>query len=112
MKTSNLASEALRTAEHGMVWEEKLSGAAGTLSLHPYHAFRVRATAAVTVTIDGTLAATMASGEILIFNSGSGQPALTSALTTGVVLKNAVMCTVVITGNAFVQVGRETTRKV
>lgn len=112
MKTSNLASEALRQADHGMVWEEVLSGAGGTLSLHPYHAFRVRAAAGVTVTIDGTLAATMVSGEIIIFNSGSGQPALTDPTTTGVVLKQAVMATVVITGNAFVQVGRETTRKI
>lgn len=112
MKTSNLASEALRTAEHGQVWEEQLSGAAGTLSLHPYHAFRVRAAAAVTVTIDGTLAATMVSGEIIIFNSGSGLPSLTDPTTTGIVLKQASMCSVVITGTAFVQVARETTRKI
>lgn len=112
MKTSNLASEALRTAEHGQVWEEKLSGAPGTLSIHPYHAFRVRAAAAVTVTIDGVLAATMVSGEIIIFNSGSGQPVLTDPTTTGVVLKQAVMSSVVISGNAFVQIARETTRKI
>ena len=112
MKTSNQASEALRTAEHGQVWEERLSGAAGTLQLNTYHAFRVRAAAAVTVTIDGILAATMISGEIMIFNSGSGLPALTDPTTTGVVLKQAVMSTVVITGAAFVQVARETTRKI
>lgn len=112
MKTSNLASEALRVAEHGQVWEEVLSGAAGTLTMHTFHAFRVRAAAAVTVTIDGTLAATMVTGEIIIFNSGSGGPWLTDPTTGAVVLKQAVMSTVVITGTAYVQVARETTRKI
>lgn len=112
MKTSNLATEALRVAEHGQVWEEQLSGASGTLTLRPYHAFRVRAAGAVTVTIDGFLAATMISGEIIIFNSGSGLPSLTDPTTTAVVLKQAVSSTIIITGIAFVQVAKETTRKI
>jgi hypothetical protein len=112
MKTSNLANEALRQAEVGQVWEERLSGAAGTLQLLPFQTFRVRAAAAGSVTIDGVLAATMISGEILVFNAGSGQPVLTDPTTTGVVLKQAVMATVVIAGAQFVQVARDSTRKI
>lgn len=112
MKTSNLANEALRHAEVGMVWEEKLSGSAGTLTLMPFQSFRVRAAAGGTVTIDGVLAATMVSGEILIFNAGSGQPIKTSPTTTGVVTKQSPTVTVVITGAQFVQVARDSTRKV
>lgn len=112
MKTSNLANESLRTAETGMVWEEVLSGAAGTLQLRPFQTFRVRAAAAGTVTIDGVLAATMISGEIMIFNAGGGQPALTDPTTTDVVLKQATVATVVITGAQFVQVARDATRRI
>ena len=112
MKTSNLASEALRTAEVGMVWEEKLSGAAGTLQLIPYQSFRVRAAAAGSVTIDGVLAATMVSGEILVFNAGPGLPVKTDPTTTGVVVKQAVTVTVVIAGAQFVQVARDAGRRI
>ena len=112
MKTSNLASETLRQSESGLVWEEKLSGAAGTLTLMPFQSFRVRAAAAGTVTIDGILAATMVSGEILIFNAGGGQPVQTDPTTTGAVTKQAPSVTVVITGSQFVQVARDSTRKI
>lgn len=112
MKTSNLANESMRTAEVGMVWEEKLSGAAGTLTLMPFQSFRVRAAAGGTVTIDGVLAATMISGEILIFNAGPGLPAKTDPTTTGVVLKQAASVTVVITGAQFVQVARDAGRRI
>lgn len=112
MKTSNLANESLRIAETGMVWEEQLSGAAGTLILKPFQSFRVRAAAAGTVTIDGVLAATMITGEILIFNAGGGQPTLTDPTTTGVVLKQPPSVTVVITGAQFVQVARDSTRRI
>jgi len=111
MKTSNLANESLRISETGMVWEEQLSGAAGTLNLMPFQTFRVRAAAAGTVTIDGVLAATMVSGEILLFNAGGGQPALTDPTTTGVVSKQASQVVVTITGAQFVQVARDATRK-
>ena len=107
MKTANLANEALRHADVGHVWEEKLSGTAGTLILNTFQTFRVRATAAVTVTIDGTLAATMISGEILVFNAGSGQPISVDQTT-----KQVSQSSVVITGTAFVQVARDNTRKV
>jgi hypothetical protein len=106
MKTSNLANEALREADVGHVWEEKLSGAAGTLNLQPYQTFRVRAAAGGTVTIDGVLAATMIAGEILVFNAGAGQPTSVNQTT-----KQASQCVVVITGAQFVQVARDSTRK-
>ncbi len=102
----------MRQADVGHVWEEQLSGAAGTLVLLPFQSFRVRAAAAGTVTIDGVLAATMVSGEILTFNAGSGQPTQTSPNTTGVVTKQAPSVTVVITGAQFVQVARDSTRKI
>ena len=107
MKTSNLASEALRQNDVGMVWEERLSGAAGTLNLMPFQSFRVRAAAGGTVTIDGVLAATMISGEILVFNAGSGQPTTDSAGQT----KQAAAVVVAITGAQFVQVARDAPRR-
>lgn len=112
MKTSNLANEALRIAEVGHIWEERLSGTAGTLQLMPYQSFRIRAAAGGTVTIDGVLAATMISGEILIFNAGPGLPTQTDPTTTGVVTKVAPRVTVVITGAQFVQVARDAGRRI
>lgn len=111
MKTSNLASETLRHSESGLVWEEVLSGAQGTITLKPYQTFRVRAAGATTVTIDGTLAMTMATGEIEILNAGSGQPVDVDP-SGGVVVRQAVTVTVVIGGaNAFVQVARDAGRR-
>ena len=109
MRASNTANEAVRQAEVGSVWEEVLSGAAGTLNLLPYQTFRVRAGGAVTVTIDGTLAMTMISGEIAIFNAGNGQPVAINTegstwTTPG--FSAATACVVVVTGTAFVQVAR------
>jgi hypothetical protein len=106
MRTSNLANESVRQAETGHVWEEKLSGAAGTLTLLPFQTFRVRAAAGGTVTIDGVLAATMISGEIMVFNAGGGQPT-----TVGTTVKQASSVTVVITGAQFVQVARQNLRQ-
>lgn len=112
MKTSNLANEALRIAEVGHVWEEKLSGAAGTLKLMPFQSFRVRAAASGTVTIDGVLAATMVSGEILVFNAGPGLPVQSDPTTTAPVIKQAAVVTVDITGAQFVQVARDAGRRI
>jgi hypothetical protein len=101
MKTANVVSENLRQAETGLQWEEKLTGAQGTLLLMPLQTFRVRAAGATTVTIDGTLAMTMMSGEIAIFSTGQG-----NIINTG---DNYV--TVIIGGaNAYVQVAREVKR--
>ena len=101
MKTSNLVSENLREAETGLQWEEQLSNAQGTINLNKSQTFRVRATGATTVTIDGVLAMTMSSGEIAIFNVGTGNLLNTGLTTIAVVIAGA---------NAFVQVAREVNR--
>lgn len=106
MRSSNLANEAARQADVGHVLEEQLTNAQGTLNLKPFQTFRVRATGATTVTIDGTLAMTMVSGEIAVFNTGSGIPAAAPSNAP------ATNCVIVIAGaNAFVQVARENVRK-
>lgn len=73
MKTTNIPSGAMRVAEVGLQWEEVLSGTTGTLFLNHQSTFRVRATGATTVTIDGVLAMTMSTGEIAYFNTGYGK---------------------------------------
>lgn len=100
MKTANLISETLRHSESGLTWEEKITNTTGTLELAKASTFRVRATGATTVTIDGVLAATMAAGEIIIFNAGDGNP--DDAKSTVTVVIGAIA--------AFVQVARETKR--
>ena len=101
MRTANLANEAIRQAEVGHVWEEKLSGAMGTLELAPMASFRVRGAAGTTVTIDGVLAMTMAAGEIAILCAGNGNPDDTKPTVTVVIAGAA----------AFVQVARDIDRK-
>ncbi len=101
MKTSNIASANLNTAESGLVWEEKITGGTGSLEVVEYTTFRVRATGATTVTIDGVLAATMSAGEVMIFNSGRGDPDDTKATIT----------ITIAAASAFVQVARNTDRK-
>ena len=104
MRTANNASQNLRQAETGLLWVEVLTNTTGTLSLDPYATFRVRATGATTVTIDGILAMTMMANEIAIFNSGSG---ITDVNTS----KRATSVTVVIGAvAAFVQVAQENLR--
>lgn len=100
MKTANLISQTLRHSESGLTWEEKITNNTGTLELAKAATFRVRATGATTVTIDGVLAATMSSGEIIVFNTGDGNPDDTKATVTVVI--GAVA--------AFVQVAREIKR--
>lgn len=110
MRTSNLSNEALRHSEVGQVWEERITNGQGTLVLKPFQTFRVRAAGATTVTIDGILAMTMQSGEIAIFNAGSGVPADVDA-STGVVVRQGNQATIVIAGAAaFVQVARDNVR--
>lgn len=100
MKTSNLASATLRDSESGLLWEEKLTGAMGSLELTEYQTFRVRATGATTVTIDGVLAATMSTGEVIIFNVGRGDNSDTKPTITVTIAGAA----------AFVQVARDNDR--
>lgn len=105
MQIYNEPARVERNADFGHVWIEILSGAATTgLQVPRFSAVRVRATAAVTVSFDGVLAATMASGEILIFNSGHGQVGPGGASAT----KKTV--TLVVTGTAFVQLAANTER--
>ena len=100
MRTANLASQSARQSDVGKVWEELLSGATGTLEIPKYHTFRVRATGATTITIDGVLAMTMSSGEVELFNSGGGDQTDT---------KNTVTVVVAAAG-AFLQLAREKDR--
>ena len=100
MKTSNLVTESLRHSESGMCWEEKLTNNTGTLEVPKRATFRVRAAGASTVTIDGVLAMTMSTGEVVIFNAGDGNP--DSGKQTITVTIGAA--------SAFVQVARETKR--
>lgn len=116
MRTANLSTQALRHSESGQVWEELLTGAQGTITLQPYQTFRVRATGATTVTIDGTLAMTMSSGEIAIFNAGSGAPVGNPNLNypPGSVPPQRLgsVATIIIGGaNAFVQMARDNTKQ-
>lgn len=100
MRTSNLASQNVRHAETGLVWEEKLTGATGSIKVPKYGTIRVRASAGTTVTIDGVLAMTMAANEVAIMNVGSGAP-------------GSVQVTVTIAAaNAWVQVARDLDRTV
>lgn len=102
MQASNLASRTLRHSESGLVWEEKLTSATGSLEVEPNSTFRVRATGATTVTIDGILAATMSTGEIMIFCAGEGDPTDGKATVTVAIAAAA----------AFVQVARNYDRKI
>ncbi len=101
MQAANNASRTLRHSESGLVWEEKLTNAMGSLEVEPCSTFRVRATGATTVTIDGILAATMSTGEIMIFCAGEGNPVDTKATVTVAIAGAA----------AFVQVARNYDRK-
>jgi|SRR5581483_3495335 len=101
MYNANLANRAARQAESGHVWEEQLTNAQGTIEVVEYSTFRVRATGATTVTIDGILAMTMSSGEIAIFNAGKGNPTDTKQ-TVSITIGGAA---------AFVQVARSQDRQ-
>lgn len=106
MQTSNNADRALRTGEVGHQWEEKLTNAQGTLELHQMQTIRVRATGATTVTIDGNLAATMSSGEIMLFCVGKGSNQNNEGA-AGLGGQNFQIPVVIAGANAFVQVARD-----
>lgn len=101
MKTSNNVSETLRHSESGLTWEEKITNSTGALEVLKCATFRVRATGATTVTLDGVLAATMSAGEILILNAGDGNPD-DAKVTVTVTIGGAA---------AFVQVARDIKRQ-
>jgi len=110
MRSANLANRAARTSESAHVWEEKLTGAQGSLEVERFSTIRVRATGATTVTIDGILAMTMSSGEIELFNAGAGIPDPNIGVPGASDTKQTV--TILIAGaNAFVQVARNIDRQ-
>lgn len=100
MKTSNLVSDTLRQSESGLTWEEKITNGQTSIEVPKHATVRVRATGASTVTIDGILAATMSTGEVVIFNAGDGDPDST---------KPTITVTIGV-ANAYVQVAREVRR--
>jgi hypothetical protein len=98
MITTNIPTGAQRIEQVGLCWEEVLTNAAGTLEVREYSTFRVRAgSGPVTVTVNGRLAMTLAANEVERFNTGDRNP--TSGKPT---------VTVVISGNAYVQIARNT----
>lgn len=101
MKTGNLVTQTIRQSETGLTWEEKITNNTGSLELPKQTAFRVRATGATTVTIDGVLAMTMSDGEIAIFNTGDGNPDD----------KKVTVTVAIAAAPAYVQVSRETYRQ-
>lgn len=68
----NLPTRASRTSEVGLFWREIVSGSAASVEVPKHSAVRIRAAANTTVSFDGTLSATLISGEVLVFNSGAG----------------------------------------
>ena len=93
--TYNAAARTQKNAETGLVWVEKLTNASGSIEVPKYAAIRVRAASTLTVTIGGTLAASMASGEIMVLNTGIGDPT-----------DEKKTVTVDISGNSYTQVGK------
>ena len=103
MQTYNDPARVLRETDFGHVWMEVLQNAATTgIEVSRYTAVRVRAVAACVVSFDGVTAASLAAGEILIFNSGRGlvgpgQPSATKKTVT-----------LAVTAAAYVQVAAMT----
>jgi hypothetical protein len=100
VKAANLVSESVRWSDAGLCWEEKITNSTGSIEVPKYSSIRVRATGASTVTVDGTLAATMTTGEVVVYNVGDGNP--DSGKQTVTVAIGAAA--------AYVQVGRELPR--
>lgn len=95
----NIPTGASRVTDIGLVWREISSGAAGSWEVPKYCAIRVRATAGTSISLDSVLAATMASSEILVLNSGRG---------TALDVKDTV--TLTSSGTAYIQIGLEVDR--
>ena len=92
----NIPARAERNAEAGLVWMEMITNNTGTIQVPKYSTVRVRATGATTVTVDGVLAATMMTDEIMLFNAGIGN-VMDSKKTVAIVIGAAA---------AYVQVAR------
>ena len=102
MRLSNQLSAGQRSSDVGLVWKEVNSGGvAGQLEIPRHTAVRVRSTTAgLQVSLDGILAVTMASGEIILLNSGTGKLYGDASDT-----KNTV--TLAWSGTCFIQLGME-----
>jgi hypothetical protein len=104
MRSVDIPSGAQREVMAGHVWDEVLSGGGPiTLELKPQQTFRVSAVADTTVHYDSVtpenLAMTVRTGEVEYLNAGTG--------TAG---DNKTRVTIVITGDAYVQVARQLER--
>ena len=102
MKTANLVTASARQSETGQTWEEKITNTTVTMELPKRTAFRVRATASsTTVTVGGILAMTMVANEVVLFNTGEGDPDDTKPTVTVAIAGAPV----------YMQVARETYRQ-
>jgi hypothetical protein len=102
MRSSNPLSGGLRSSEVGLVWREiKSGGGLISFQIPKQTAVRVRAAAAITVTFDGILAMSMASGEIAVMNSGNG---LSNGLQSD---SNNQTVNLIVDGNCFIQIAPE-----
>lgn len=100
MRSSDIPSGAQREVNAGHVWEEVITGGAGTFEVLPQQTFRVRNAAGGTnVFIGGILAMTMDS-EVEYFNAGTGAKG-----------DGKTRVTITVTGGVnFVQVARQIER--
>ncbi len=96
MRNHQPLTGAQRVCETGLLWKEVLTNGSGSVEVVPYSTVRVRANAGITITIDGVLAATMATNEVMLFNVGPGNTADTKSTVT-----------VAASGNCYMQIGRE-----
>lgn len=74
IKAVNLPSGAQRDVEVGLVWEEVLTGAAGTFEVPVQGTIRVDCITDSTITIGGTLAMSIRAGRVERINVGVGTP--------------------------------------
>ena len=102
MRASNLLSGGSRTSEVSLVWREIKSGSGLTaFEIQRQTAVRVRsASLGLTVSFDGILSATLASDEIMVFNSGQGK-------LHGTMLETKETITLTVSGDCFIQIGCE-----
>ena len=74
MRAVNLPSGAQRNVEVGLVWEEIITGAAGTFEAPVQGTLRVDCITDSTVTIAGVLAMSIRAGQVERINVGVGIP--------------------------------------
>lgn len=72
MRTINTPTGAARTSEVALVYREVITNGTGSVEIAKHAAVRIRATAALTVSIDAVLAVSMAANEVILLNVGNG----------------------------------------